>query len=155
MALVIQVGEDEDLPNRPQEFPTCGSWPPVNAERSTAGVAAVASGVAAVMQDSNSDSWPPVNAEHSTAAVAAVIHDSNSDAMSDSNHTSVSQSVASSTALAGINLGSLTILLAMLLVLVSSATLGLAKYIFGVRKEIDRDILPERTHLLQPDQTQI
>ena len=129
MALVIQVGEDEDIPEAPPQFPRCGSWPPPNAQRYKSGVAAVMSGVAAVMPGSESD------------------------AMSDSNNTNVSHFVSSTTT-AGINLGSLTILLAVLLALVSSATIGLFTYIYRVRKNMDKDIL-ETTHLLQHEQTQI
>ena len=98
MRFVIKVGEDEDLPEAPPDWPRCGSWPPSN-------------GFSATMQSSNSD-----------------------------------------VSLSNLSVSNLSVILALLLVIVSTALIMSSIYIVRIKRDINNDS-PERTHLLNDNQT--
>ena len=101
MSLVIQYEEVEGIPDPPPDFPRCGSWPPANVKRHTAGVAAV-------MPDLDT---------------TTVISESKQVGVSNSDPTNPLMTSG------GINLGALPILLVSLLIIVFSAAVAMSVYI--------------------------
>ena len=95
MRLVIKVGEDEDLPEAPSDWPRCGSWPPAN-------------GFSASTQGFYSD----------------------------------------------VKQFNLPVLLAVLLLIVSTALIVSSLYIVRIKRDMNNGS-PEMTHLLNNNQTRI
>ena len=118
MSLVIQYEEVEGIPDPPPDFPRCGSWPPSNVERHTAGLGAV---------------LPDLD-------TTTMISESNK-----SKQLGVSNSDPSNplTTSGGINLSSVLILL-VVLIIVFSAAVAMSVYIVRTKPSMT----PETTHLL-------
>ena len=126
MALVIQSGEDEDIPEPPPDFPRCTS-------RSPSAVESYISGAAAIMPNSDtiamSDSKQPIKASQSGSRAIPL-----------------NQSTTSG----GIDFGSLQVLLVVLVIIVALAVVALPIIpIYMARRKRNMVEATERSHLLQ------
>ena len=121
MALVIQSGEDEDIPEPPSDFPRCGSLPMSAAE-------SYISGAAAVLPDLMSGAKEPEESHASSHAIPP-----------------------NPSATSGIAFGSLQVLfvVGLLLIIVASAIVALPVYM--VRSKRNMSEVTERTHLLEEE----
>ena len=114
MGLVIQVGEEEDLAEKPEDWPQCYSWPKRGSKSST-------KDLTAGIQSSNSDAYPRAYRPESI--------------------------YKSTTTKSGTDMGTVQVLLAVALAVMSTIVVVLSVYTIRIRHEL-KNMSAEKTPLL-------